>query len=351
MARDTAVGVGSDLAQLEAEARQGALTSITLTGPAQPTLAISLDQLLGSADALRLIGGSFTVDVSPTGARGNLPALQAMDSGARTNMDDVQFADGQVVFAPAAPVAEVTRLYQAAFGRAPDQAGLHLSTALIKAGAPLTAIADGMLSSPEFELRFGADPSDSAFIDQLYLNVLHRAPDAAGGAFWLNALGNGLTRGQALAGFSDSAESKLGTAATAQAGIWDLDQNAPQVARLYDTVLGRSPDAVGLRTWDNALDAHALTLDQVAAQFMQTPEFLHTYGTLSNTAFVDALYANTLHRAPDAAGLALWTGALAGGAVSRSGAVVGFSESPEHQNSTASNIFGSDPGSFGVKLA
>ncbi len=347
---DSAAGVASDLAQLEAEAQQGALTSITLTDPAQPTLAISLDQLLGSADALRLISGSFAVDVSPAGARGNLATLQGMDFGARASMEDAQFADGQVVYNPTAPVAEVTRLYQAAFDRAPDQAGLHLWTDLIKAGAPMTSVADGLLSSPEFQLRYPGDASDGAFIDQLYLNVLHRAPDAAGGALWLDALGNGLTRGQALADFSDSAENELGTAATVQAGIWDLDQGAPQVARLYDTVFGRLPDAGGLRLWDNVLDAHTLSLDQVAAQFMQSPEFLQTYGLLSNAAFVEALYVNALHRAPDAGGFALWTGALAGG-VSRSGVVVGFSESAEHQNSTAANIFGTDPGGFGVKLA
>lgn len=160
-----------------------------------------------------------------------------------------------------------------------------------------------------------------------------------------------MTRGQALVAFSEGTENKLGTAPVVQAGIWDLDENAPQVARLYDTVFGRAPDAGGLRTWENALDARALSLDQVASQFMQSPEFLGRYGSLSNGAFVDALYANTLHRTPDASGAALWTGALDSGAVSRSGAVVGFSESQEHQNATAANIFGSDPASFGVKLA
>ena len=349
--RDTAADVANSLPQLEAEAQQGVLASVTLIDPTPHTLAISLDQLLGSADALGLIGGSFTVDVSPTGVRGDLPALQAVNFGARTGLEDVQFADGQVVYDPAAPVAQVVRLYQAAFGRAPDQPGLHLWTNLIKAGTPLTAIADGFIGSTEFQQRFGAGTSDGAFVDQLYQTILHRAPDTSGDAIWTNALAGGVTRGQALAAFSDSGENKLATAGTVQSGIWDLDQNAPQIARLYDTVFGRLPDAGGLRTWDKALDAHALTLDQVAGQFMQTPEFAREYGAPSDPAFVDALYVNALHRAPDANGVALWTDALASGGVSRSAVVVGFSESPEHQNSTAANILGSDPASFGIKLA
>lgn len=348
---DNAADVAGELPQFETAAQAGALVSITLTDPGLPTLPISLDRLFGSGDALRFITESFAVDVSLTGARGNVPDVQARELGAGTSIKDVRFADGRMVYDPTAPAAQVVRLYQAALGRVPDQPGLHGWVDAIKAGTPLAAVADGFVGSREFQQRFGADPTDGAFVDQLYVNVLHRAPDAGGYALWTRALAGGMTRGQALAAFSEGTENKLGTAPVVQAGIWDLDENAPQVARLYDTVFGRSPDAGGLRTWENALDARALSLDQVASQFMQSPEFLGRYGALSNAAFVNALYENTLHRTPDASGAALWTGALDSGAVSRSGAVVGFSESQEHQNVTAANIFGGDPASFGVKLA
>ena len=348
---DNAADVASELPQLGTAAQAGALVSITLTDPGLATLPISLDRLFGGQDALRFITESFAVDVSPDGARGNVPDVQARALGAGTSIKDVRFADGQMVYDPTAPAAQVVRLYQAALGRAPDQPGLHGWVNAIKTGTPLAAVANGFIGSREFQQRFGADPTDGAFVDQLYGNVLHRAPDAGGYALWTRALAGGMTRGQALTAFSEGTENKLGTAPVVQAGIWDLDENAPQVARLYDTVFGRSPDAGGLRTWDDALDARALSLDQVAAQFMQSPEFLGRYGSPSNPAFVDALYANTLHRAPDANGSALWTGALDSGALSRAGAVVGFSESQEHQNSTAANIYGGDPGSFGVRLA
>ncbi len=349
--RNNAGNVSTDLAQLESRAQQGTLTLITLTDPGLPTLKLSLAALLGGTDALHFIGGSFAVDASGTGARGNAAPVLAASLGASTRIVDIQFADGQLVYDPAAPAAQVFRLYQAALGRAPDAAGLYNWINLVKSGAPLTALADGFIASAEFQIRFGTNLGNGDFISQLYLNVLHRAPDAQGFNGWSAALATGTSRAQVVVGFSESAENKLATAASVQAGIWDLDRNAPPVTRLYDTVFGRLPDAGGLANWDRALDAGVLTLDQAAAQFVQSPEFVVTYGSLSNSAFVTALYANTLHRAPDPGGQAIWTNTLDAGGLSRSGAVLGFSESQEHQNNTADNIFGTGAASLGVRLA
>lgn len=73
---DNAADVAGELPQLETAAQAGALVSITLTDPGLPTLPISLDRLFGSGDALRFITESFAVDVSLTGARGNVPDVQ-----------------------------------------------------------------------------------------------------------------------------------------------------------------------------------------------------------------------------------------------------------------------------------
>lgn len=68
----------------------------------------------------------------------------------------------------------------------------------------------------------------------------------------------------------------------------------------------------------------------MAAQFVAVPEFAATYGQPTDQAFVQAMYENTLHRAPDAGGLAFWTGHLAAGDLDRPGVVLAFSESGEH---------------------
>ena len=120
------------------------------------------------------------------------------------------------------------------------------------------------------------------------------------------------------------------------------------MARLYDTTLGRLPDAAGLAGWTTALNTGA-TLAGLAGDFVASAEFQATYGTLGNAAFVNALYGNSLHRAADAAGAAAWTTLLNAGA-SRAQVVVGFSESAEHQQNTVANIMSNDPTQYGIKL-
>ena len=52
--------------------------------------------------------------------------------------------------------------------------------------------------------------------------------------------------------------------------------------------------------------------------------------SLSTSSFVKFMYNNVLNRAPDAAGLAAWDQALNSGTVTRTQAVQGFWDSPEH---------------------
>ena len=55
---------------------------------------------------------------------------------------------------------------------------------------------------------------------------------------------------------------------------------------------------------------------------------------------MDALYANTLDRAPDAAGRAFWVQQIESGRATRAQVVLGFSESAEHRTATLGNIEG-----------
>jgi hypothetical protein len=265
-------------------------------------------------------------------------------------IEEVRFADGRLVFDPSDPAAQVVRLYQAALGRAPDQGGLNAWTTALEAGAPLEDLARGFLGSAEFALRMGADLSDGAVVARLYQNVLRRAPDQGGYDYWTGALQHGTTRAQVLAGFSESAENKQNTAPMLANGIWDLSETAAQVARLYDTVFGRSPDIGGLASWRDAIESGGSSLQAVAGAFAASAEFQARYGALDDAGFATALYRNTLHREPDAPGLAGWTGAMARGAA-RSDVVLGFSESAEHRASTAQDIMSEDPASFGILFA
>lgn len=86
--------------------------------------------------------------------------------------------------------AQLVRLYEACFGRTPDLAGLESWQAQLDAShMSVSQIAGYFIGSAEFALRFGANPSDAAYITALYGNVLGRAPDAAGASGWITYLG------------------------------------------------------------------------------------------------------------------------------------------------------------------
>jgi hypothetical protein len=110
----------------------------------------------------------------------------------------------------------------------------------------------------------------------------------------------------------------------------DTAGNGGMAYRLYQAAFNRTPDQGGLGFQMKALDDGA-NIAQVAANFIASPEFTATYGALDNTAFVNQLYQNVLHRAADASGLAFHTHNLATGANTRANVLVGFSESPENQ--------------------
>ncbi|WP_158047555.1 DUF4214 domain-containing protein [Skermanella pratensis] len=107
--------------------------------------------------------------------------------------------------AEAQHVHAVVRLYQAAFGRVPDEGGLKY---WVSSGKSMGEIADGFANSPEFTNRYGSSNVSEAFVTSLYYNVLGRAPDAGGLVGWTNS---GLSAAQILAGFSESAEFKIKT--------------------------------------------------------------------------------------------------------------------------------------------
>lgn len=111
------------------------------------------------------------------------------------------------------------RLYQAAFHRTPDAGGVGYWIAQLDNGASLRDVAQQFVGSAEFTALYGAAPSDNAYITALYSNVLHRAPDAAGFAYWGGAMHNGGTRADVLQQFSESAENQIALVAVISNGF------------------------------------------------------------------------------------------------------------------------------------
>ncbi len=327
-------------------------TTITLgaTGATTATVtpgegAITI-QGAGTADIVTVSGA----DRAQATVSGTASAFAVALSGTTINggnVGQISFIDGTVEYDPTSTGAQIARLYQAALGRAPDPVGLATWVQQVNAGASLTTVAAGFLGSAEFTARFPNTTNPTAFVTQLYANVLNRAPDAAGLATWVNAITSGQqTQAQVLVGFSQSTENQANTAGLTTNGLYVPNEGAAEIARLYYATLDRAPDLAGLTGWTSQLQSGAITLQQAAAGFTNSAEFTSMYGALSNSAFVNLMYQNVLGRAPDPTGDANWVNALNTGAMTRAGVALGFSQSSENISNLAPVIENN-----GIKLA
>ena len=100
-------------------------------------------------------------------------------------------------------------------------------------------------------------------------------------------------------------------------------------------VFNRQPDPAGHAYW---VDRHqrGTSLLGIADFFVQSPEFVNSYNTLDNDAFVGLLYRNVFVRSGDALGIAYWNGRIDGGN-SRAYVTLLFSDSTEFRRLTATN--------------
>lgn len=87
------------------------------------------------------------------------------------------------------------------------------------------------------------------------------------------------------------------------------------VQQLYVGYLGRAADSAGQQFWANAIANGTATIASVATGFTLSAEYKAAYGGLSTDALVEKVYNNVLGRTPDAEGKAFWVAALANGTV------------------------------------
>lgn len=83
---------------------------------------------------------------------------------------------------------QVSQLYTALFGRAPDYNGLVYWTNLVSGGASLEHVADMMYETAPARAYYPLFYSNEQIIGSFYLNVLGRPADAGGLAYWTAAL-------------------------------------------------------------------------------------------------------------------------------------------------------------------
>jgi Ca2+-binding RTX toxin-like protein len=135
-----------------------------------------------------------------------------------TNVERLKFDDAILAMDTAGNAGQTYRLYQAAFNRTPDKPGLSDWVKGMDPGLTLTQMATAFIGSGEFKDKYGANPTNAQFVDLLYANALHRAR-TVGDDYWTHQLDSGVTREQALIGFSESAENQASLIGVIQNGI------------------------------------------------------------------------------------------------------------------------------------
>ncbi len=79
-----------------------------------------------------------------------------------------------------------------------------------------------------------------------------------------------------------------------------------QVQQLYIALLGRAADKPGLDWWLENINGGERTLEQAAAAFTTSEEYVATYGSLQGAELVTAVYSNLFERTPSAEEVAYW---------------------------------------------
>ncbi|MYN05839.1 NHL domain-containing protein [Pseudoduganella aquatica] len=120
----------------------------------------------------------------------------------------IQFSDTSIALDTGGIPGQVYRIYQAAFNRTPDAAGLGYWMSQMDQGASQIDVASAFIRSGEFIALYGADPDPQTLVSKIYFNVLHRAPEKAGLDYWVGVLLAGAARGDVLSAIAQSKENQ-----------------------------------------------------------------------------------------------------------------------------------------------
>jgi hypothetical protein len=196
-------------------------------------------------------------------------------------------------------MASIQTVYVALFGRPADPAGLAFFNAATSNGANLTAIGD-LAATAEYQSRF-TGKSNTQIITDIYMSLFGHAPDAAGLAFFVDALNNGTQNINTIA---------INIADGAQGADKTLLEKKVAAADLFTAQLD-TPVEIGNYTGLTAAAKGVAYLSAVTATSATPTEAsaaaaVATLGTDSGTAGVSInLPAATSVVAPDAADPAL----------------------------------------------
>ncbi|RZP22492.1 MAG: DUF4214 domain-containing protein [Burkholderiaceae bacterium] len=136
----------------------------------------------------------------------------------------LEFEDGVLALDtdPDVTAGQAYRLYQAAFARGPDMAGVayHMND-MESNGLSVVQIARSFIASSEFRTQYGEDPTEDEYINLIYRNVLGRTPGQFEIDYYKERFESGTTDwNTTLVFFAESPENVSLVAPQIEDGIW-----------------------------------------------------------------------------------------------------------------------------------
>ena len=179
------------------------------------------DTIDGGADADTVIYSGAKSAYSITNNTSSVTVSSGADgTDTLTNIERIQFSDMTVALDISGIAGQAYRVYQAAFNRTPDNAGLKYWIGLMDGGYTLAGVASGFIASTEFKTLYGSNPTNELLVSKLYDNVLHRTPDEGGYNYWVGLLNTKkIDTISTLINFSESTENQAGVIGVIQNGI------------------------------------------------------------------------------------------------------------------------------------
>ena len=138
----------------------------------------------------------------------------------------------------ATTASKISQLYVSLFGRAPDSAGLAFWSEALDSGAwTLSSIAKSMFDTTPARAYYPTNATADAVVTTFYTNVLGRAPDAEGLAFWVKEYNAAVTAKDVGGFFAKLITNVVEYKGTDAAGLksQSLFANKVTVAEFYGT--------------------------------------------------------------------------------------------------------------------
>jgi PKD repeat protein len=202
----------------------------------------------------------------------------------------------------------VDNLYHAVLGRAPEQAALDSWTSALAQGTTSEQLESLLFGSDEYFNQHGG--TDSGYLTALYPAILNRPITASELQAGEQALGSGTSRAAVALGVLGTPES-----------------DALEAQAIYQQLFHQLPSGSTQATLVSELQ-QGTPNEQVLIELAGSDAYAQGTGGNANQLYVERLYNDLLHQAPDATSLAMWTSHLDNGSLTRQQVVAAILSNP-----------------------